>query len=157
MFCGFGHPCWCKCEVCSGIWVKSPRYRSREKSRIQNQSRQKEIDDVLRRPKPGEALGPTEAPFRDELFQKQYPLLHAHLADVHYDDRAPRATSTLLVFCDNSVLRLCLNDRDNNRSVFVTGETLDDALNSLELGLASGRLDWRKRGSHSNGHPATPF
>jgi hypothetical protein len=62
-----------------------------------------------------------------------------------------------LIFCDNGVLRVCVNDRDNNRSVFFTADTMDGALMAAENAIATNTADWKTRGSYQKGTPQTPF
>lgn len=119
--------------------------------------KQKEIEEVIRKPKPGEKCGPVEAVFNDADFKATYPSITDHLTSARYDDGSNRATSTLLIFCDQGVLRVCVNDRDNNRSVFFTGETMESALMAAENALATNTADWRVRGSYTKGQPTTPF
>jgi HKD family nuclease len=101
--------------------------------------------EMLQRPKPGEILGPSDAPFTDSKFAKEFPMLHAMLKETRYDDGNPRVSSTILFFCENGVLRACLNDRDNNRSAFFTDEQFLTLLEVMENGLTSGRVDWRSK------------
>jgi len=112
---------------------------------------------MIRRPKPGERTGPVEEPFNDADFKKAYPTLAAFLTDTQYEDRSPRTTATLLIFCENGVLRMCLNDRDNNRSVFFTNETVEGCLMSAENALCSNTVEWRQRNGYQNGRQSTPF
>jgi len=110
---------------------------------------------LLKRPLPGQRSGPADAEFNDADFSKQYPTLSMYLTLTKYEKGESRVTSTLLIFLESNVLRVCLNDRDNNRSVFVTGETVESALMSLENGLLSDRLEWRTKnwGSKSQDRP----
>jgi len=100
---------------------------------------------MLQRPKPGELVGKNDPPFNDPLFADCHPTLSEMLTATQYGDNQPRQTSTLLIFCENGVLRGCLNDRDNSRSTFVTAETIGDLFQTLENGLASGRVEWRMK------------
>jgi len=150
MFCGWGHWKGCQCEICRTLYTRNARFRRPEKSIIEVPKEAKEYQMPLYRPKPGERSGPVEAKFNDADFSSTYPLLTEHLRDAQYGDGSPRTTSTLLVFFELGVLRLCLNDRDNNRSVFFTGETMEAGLVSLENALAENRVDWRQRGAYSS-------
>lgn len=112
---------------------------------------------MIQRPKPGERCGPVEAAFNDANFKATYPTLSDYLTSTHYEDRSPRTTSTLLIFCENGVLRMCVNDRDNNRSVFFTSETVEGVLLSAENALATRTADWKTRSGYGQGNPKTPF
>lgn len=72
------------------------------------------------------------------------PLLVEYLTSSRYEDKSPRTTSTLTVFVDAGVLKIALNDRDANASLYVTGECLSDALESLEKQLNEQKPDWRQ-------------
>jgi len=71
------------------------------------------------------------------------PSLVEHMVDVTYDDGALRETSTLTVFIDAGVLKIGLNDRDNRRTLYVSGPDLGAALESLERALKAQTPDWR--------------
>jgi len=71
------------------------------------------------------------------------PLLIEYLTSSKYEDGTPRTTCTITIFVDAGVLKLCLNDRDAGASLYVTGEVLSDALESLEKALNDTKPDWR--------------
>lgn len=79
----------------------------------------------------------------DTVFAKRHPELWSHLADEQYEDGSPRERSTLMVFVEDGLVKLCLNDRDQNRTAWISALTLQEAMGALEKGLAGGRLDWR--------------
>jgi len=112
---------------------------------------------MLRKPKPGERVGPVEKPWDDEAFAKTHPTLTEMLYATSYEDKSPRTTSTLLIFCDNGVLRVCLNDRDNNRSAFLTGETVEGTLLALEDQLATQTVEWKMKAGYNQSSVKTPF
>jgi hypothetical protein len=82
-------------------------------------------------------------------FAEAHPNLAAFLRDTVYEDGSGRRTSTLTVFVEAGRVKLCLSDRDLNRTAWGTGDTLEDALAGLELALESGSADWRS----SKGEP----
>lgn len=152
MFCGWGHRRSCVCEVCREIDLKRASGRRYKKTIIKSSPPgQKELD-MIQRPKPGELTARNDPPFHDALFTDCHPNLSEMLTAQQYADNAPRTTSTLLIFCENGVLRGCLNDRDNNRSAFFTAETIGDLFQVVETQLASGRVEWRMKNRLS-----TPF
>lgn len=77
--------------------------------------------------------------------EARWPLVAAHLTQRAWDDGQPRSTSTLLFFEEDGMIKVCLNDRDEGRSVFLTGRGVLDALDTLELGLVEDNLTWRAR------------
>lgn len=157
MFCGWGHRRGCVCEVCYSLTLKSPRFSNRRKTIMKVAANEKELDEMLKRPRPGERVGPIEDPFNDADFKARYPCLADHLTSSQYDDRSPRQTSTILVFCDNGVLRICVNDRDNNRSVFFTSETVEGAFLAAENAISTNTADWKTRTGYGSNTPKTPF
>ena len=71
------------------------------------------------------------------------PSVVEHLVDSTYDDGSLRETSTLTVFIDAGVLKVGLNDRDNRRTLYVSGPDVGSALESLERALRAQAPDWR--------------
>lgn len=63
-----------------------------------------------------------------------------------WEDGSSRETSTVTAFSDDGVVKLCLNDRDRERTCWVSGRTLLEALIRLEEALRSGVVDWRRAG-----------
>jgi len=104
----------------------------------------------LKRPNPGEQFKKDDLPFVDHGFEADYPTLAEYLTADRWDDGKPRTTSTILIFLDGKALKVCLNDRDNNRSVFVSDPTFAGALLKLELGLLQNSLEWRSRQTYNN-------
>jgi len=84
-------------------------------------------------------------PASDDWMSNRCPEVWAYLADTKYADGQPRATATLMVIVESGVVKVCLNDRDNDRSAWVSGRSFQEALEALEVGLVGGRTDWRAR------------
>lgn len=91
-------------------------------------------------PKPG---APAESMVLDDLVAKRWPHLGEYLAESAYEDGSPRVTSTLLVFAEDGWWKGCLKDRDNERSLWHSNDTLESLLDGLEELLATGRAEWR--------------
>jgi len=107
----------------------------------------------VKKPLPGEQFKKTELPLDDAAFRDEFPNLYDHLFATTYEDGSGRMTSTMLIFSENGVLKLCLNDRDNGRSVFITATEFLSLFSVIETGLASNSLDWRsRRQSGDNGN-----
>jgi len=111
----------------------------------------------VRRPNPGEMFRKKELPFDDLDFRTKYGNIHSYLTETAYDGGQTRVTSTLLIFVEEGCLKLCINDRDNNRSCFVSAPTLSALLAALEDGLAQETLEWRTRRTHPGQPGYTPF
>lgn len=79
----------------------------------------------------------------------EYPQLYEYLTESKWDDGKPRERATLLVIAEGCRFKLWLNDKALGRSCWVSGATLEDALLSLDTGLAGDSLEWRRA---SQGH-----
>lgn len=71
------------------------------------------------------------------------PTVVEYLALERYASGKPRERSTMSVFIEHGQVRLCLNDRDVGESMWVSGDSLEAALASLEKRLAGGSTEWR--------------
>jgi hypothetical protein len=71
------------------------------------------------------------------------PLLGEFMFSAVYDDDSPRQLPTLMLFLHEGRLTAALNDRDQLRTAFVSGDSLDGVLEALEGGLAGDSLGWR--------------
>jgi hypothetical protein len=74
------------------------------------------------------------------------PTVWAMMVDEAWDDGTARERATLLVLMDGAMVKLWLNDRALGRSCWVSGESLELALNALEDGLFGGSVAWRMTG-----------
>lgn len=83
-------------------------------------------------------------PLKNTAFADVHPRLLEHLADSVWGDGKKRQTSTLTVIVDGPVFKVCLNNRDEELNAWVSGETIDDCLLSLEMGLQDDTIEWRR-------------
>lgn len=157
MFCGWGHVRWCKCVVCTEIYGFSRKGHYRRMKRRSEAAGQGVIEMAIRKPKPGEYNGPVEDPFKDGAFQGDWPTLYEYLFMTQWADGSFRHTSTMSVFTDNGIMKIVLNDRDNNRSAFFTGATWRDIFDKIEAALAGETVDWRFKGGSGVDKTKTPF
>jgi hypothetical protein len=79
----------------------------------------------------------------DPEFLVEYAGLWEHLTCHMYEGGGPRVTSTLLVFVEDGLFKLCLNDRDNGQVAFLSAETFSEALKDVDQKIIEGRLEWR--------------
>lgn len=79
----------------------------------------------------------------DAKLQAQYPLLIEHITDEEWDDGTSRERSTITIICEGGLMKVSLNDRELERSLWRSGMTLQEALGSLEKALGSSKADWR--------------
>ena len=75
---------------------------------------------------------------------KKYPMLWEFMSMTRYDDGSPRVLPTVSLFVTAEGLKASLNDRDQGQVAFVTGDSLEAVLASLEAGLDGDTLDWRE-------------
>lgn len=88
--------------------------------------------------------GPGGPPPDGTEFGNRYMALFEWLTCSQYDDGTPRAPSTVTLFWAEGLFKAVLNDKEEIRSAFVSGRTVEDALEALDAGLLAGNLDWRR-------------
>lgn len=105
----------------------------------------KELAMAMSRPKDAEGLRSTRASAwkPDDLFGNAFPQLCDYLCTEAWDDGLARRTSTITVFVEDGLVKLCLADRALSRNTFVSAATFSEALCELEERLAAGRVEWR--------------
>lgn len=79
------------------------------------------------------------------------PTLWAMLADVSWEDGSPRTTSTMTVFAEAGLVKLCLNDRDGGATAWASAASFELACEALEARLKDGSLEWRRAGPRTAG------
>lgn len=81
-----------------------------------------------------------------ESFAKKYAAIMEYLTADKWPEGEERQVSTLLVFSEDGIFKVCLNDRDMGRSLWVSGPSIPDALEALESTLRHGGGEWRASG-----------
>jgi hypothetical protein len=90
-------------------------------------------------------------------FDKKYPKLFRFVDSIR-EGVAGEGTGTMLIFRDHMKWKICLNDRPNAKSAFVTHRSLADLLAIADRGLAQSKLEWHQRGYKSKtGKTTLPF
>lgn len=84
-----------------------------------------------------------QLPISDQRFRESYPTIVEYLTTLKYDDGSSRVPSALSLFIDDGVLKAALNDKDCKRSLYASGDTLEDVLDALEAALSSAEPAWR--------------
>jgi hypothetical protein len=79
------------------------------------------------------------------------PTLWEYLSLASWDDGSARVTSSLLLFVEDGLCKLCLNDRALERTGWASGVTLEAALSAMDASLADGRMEWRKARAFTGG------
>lgn len=92
---------------------------------------------------------PTERkPLSRPIFAKKYPELLDFL-EIPRRSVQGFTTGSMTIFFEDGYFKICLNDRPNERSVFVTSQELSKGFELAELGLMSNSLNWRTKGYQS--------
>jgi len=73
-----------------------------------------------------------------------HPALWEHLSETSWGSGKTRVTSTLMVFVEEGLVKLCLHDRALGRSCWLSGPTLTKVLVSLDLALQGDTVEWRR-------------
>jgi len=56
-----------------------------------------------------------------------------------------REPATLIVCAEEGQVKMCLSDRETNRVLWRSGDTVLEALEAMEKALEHGAKDWRER------------
>ena len=80
-------------------------------------------------------------------FGADYPLLWEMLTATRYPDGSARRTSSLTIFVDEGMCKVCLNDRDNGLTGWSAARDVLEALGSMEGALAADTVGWRESGA----------
>ncbi len=74
------------------------------------------------------------------------PTLRSYLFDTSWADGSPRQPATLLLFVEGGFWKCCISDRACDRNAFLSSRTLGGLFEALEEGLATDRVEWRRKG-----------
>lgn len=72
-----------------------------------------------------------------------YPSLVEYLTSVRWADGKAREVATLLMVAEGGAWKVCLHDRANGRSVWVSGQSPYEALEVLDGQLETDTAVWR--------------
>lgn len=73
-----------------------------------------------------------------------YRQLNELLSLPNWDDGTPKGKICLMIFSDDTTVRILLKLEQDKLKTSVVGRTLDDALAALEKMLASGQVIWEQ-------------
>jgi len=97
----------------------------------------------MKRPEKQSVQTPNQVPSQLGQFGKCASLVE-HLAHDAWDDGQVRQRSTITLFIEDGLFKLCLNDREAESSLFVTADSFDECIKKLEKKLnGSEAPDWR--------------
>lgn len=97
----------------------------------------------VKKPIVSEASGGSKLALADEASLKKYPTLVEYLTTLRWEDGTDRKPSSLSIFVEDGAWKVAVNDKDLQRSLYISGETLQDALGSVEKALRGENADWR--------------
>jgi len=104
--------------------------------------------------KPGaerKVSGAGEFAARDPVMEEMFPALAEYLTAVAIGEDRQRKTATLLLFAEDGVFKICLNDRQEALSAWASGPTVQEAIEALEASLEAGEAAWRRSGAVNPG------
>lgn len=87
----------------------------------------------------------TAKPLSRPVFAENYPELFAFL-EIPRRSVQGFTTGSMTIFFEDCRFKICLNDRPNERSVFLSSHELSKAFKLAEAGLMSNSLNWRTKG-----------
>lgn len=76
-------------------------------------------------------------------WMETHQALAEYLTCAEWPDGEARQTSTLLIFCEAGEVKVCLNDREQGRSLWATGSCLEAAFLALESRCQDEKAEWR--------------
>lgn len=83
---------------------------------------------------------------------EQWPNLWEHLTATKYPDGSDRQTSAVIIVADAAGWRGCVSDKDNNRTLWRTADSVEGLLLALEEALAADDpTAWRQAGGGFKG------
>ena len=98
--------------------------------------------------RPAVDSGSTIPPVSSPVFQENWPDLWKFLA-MHRGSGQNASTGTMTFFVEQNRWKVCLNDRPNGRSAFVTSTSMTACLGVADVGIRTSQIKWRKKGYKS--------
>jgi len=100
----------------------------------------------------GKKKGSVRSRAEDPWIKADMPILHEFLTAVVDDDGKARQTSSLVVFVEDGMFKVCLSERDHGLCLWGASSTLQGAMEAIEVSLSAEHVDWRQK--RSEGRPA---
>jgi len=82
-------------------------------------------------------------PVVDEVLKGWLPELHAFLTETTWEDGKPRKTGTVMLLTEDGLWKAWIHDRDTKVSGWLSGESWEGLLESLNKAFGSGSITWR--------------
>jgi len=138
--------------LCRGVWCglcysgKRGRqtYKGHYGYRQSRAARQVFPMPFVQRSAPLEAVPVANAAITGCDFAETYSALWEYLTLTQWPDGKPRVVSTLLVLVQDGMVKGCLNDKAQLRSLWVSGASYTAMLDALEGHLRHNTGDWRR-------------
>jgi len=103
-------------------------------------------------PHPAQAAEQVASNGSSPVFAENYPHLYGFLSESRKTENFHK-TGSMTVFWEDGVFKVCLNDRPNFRSSFVSHGELAGALRVADRGIRSRGLKWRRKGYRGSEQP----
>lgn len=82
---------------------------------------------------------------KDAGLAKDHPAIVEYMTLRKHDDGTARIPSSLLFFCEDGQWKACLCDRDEEKTLWASAETLQELLEALEAILQGPSPQWRTK------------
>jgi hypothetical protein len=102
--------------------------------------------------RPANSAEQVEASRSTPVFAENYPHLYRWLSESRKTENFVK-TGAMTVFWEDGVFKVCLNDRPNYQSCFVSHQELSGALRIADRGIGSRGLKWRRKGYKGSDQP----
>lgn len=79
----------------------------------------------------------------DAVLAKKLPAFVEFMCETDDGEGNSRQTATLLVFTEDGMWKVCLNDRESQQTLWASGGSLETALGALEVMLEAPNAPWR--------------
>lgn len=107
---------------------------------------------ALKKPERDAASGARTGARKPVDFARECPTLADYLFDTAYEKGEPRKTSTITIMArDTGGFKAVLNDRQERQSLWVTGETMDELMQSFEVLLTDEAPPWVPDSKYTTG------
>lgn len=133
------------CEVCALAWYKGGvcRLHARHFQEKKGWEYAMGLRALRDRLSGNTEKGSSESSPVDEATSKKMPSLWEWLTAHRDETGEARETGTILIFCEEGLVKVCACNRDTGHVAFISAKTLQDAFLKLDKGLANDSLDWR--------------
>lgn len=110
-------------------------------------------EEMLRKPEATAKVKPAEERLALDAGKDspmgRFPTLLEWIVTEQWEDGSERKTSTLMIFGEEGRIKLRLADRETEKVLWVTAESVKKALASLEADLVGGTGEWRDQPTYT--------